>query len=162
MRTGAAAGAGVMSAAVLALAALFVPTWEGDERVGYRDLAGIVTTCSGHTRTAILGRTYTEEECRLLLRRDLEEHAALIRPCVPEGVPVESQAAFLSLAFNIGGGAFCRSTVARRVKAGDLGGACEAILAWDKVRVNGKLVVVRGLQNRRKAERELCVRGLLR
>ncbi|MGE8454798.1 MAG: hypothetical protein ACN6OP_30155 [Pseudomonadales bacterium] len=29
----------------------------------YKDSIGIVTACSGHTNTAVLGRPYTDAEC---------------------------------------------------------------------------------------------------
>jgi lysozyme len=50
--------------------------------------------------------------------------------------------------------------MSRRALAGDLRGACDALLMWTKARGNGRLVVVRGLVNRRNAERALCLRGL--
>jgi len=61
-------------------------------------------------------------------------------------------AAFTSLAFNVGVPTFCRSSVARKANAGDMAGACKAIGLY--VYAGGK--VVRGLQNRRKAEIALC------
>jgi GH24 family phage-related lysozyme (muramidase) len=43
-----------------------------------------------------------------------------------------------------------------------LWGACAQLSRWNKARVGGVLRVVRGLDNRRKAERSLCEAGLLR
>jgi len=69
--------------------------------------------------------------------------------------------ALVSLAYNIGvgeeGGAddFADSTVRKRLLAGDRKGAADAFMMWNKGRVNGKLVVLAGLDNRRKAERAL-------
>lgn len=40
--------------------------------------------------------------------------------------------ALVSLCFNIGPGAFAGSTVAKRLKAGDIAGVAEAILMWNK------------------------------
>lgn len=159
MKTSQKAAAGISAAAIL-LATPVIVRWEGEERVGYRDLAGVVTSCSGHTKTAVLGKRYTAAECSAQLTSDVNEHAARIRACVPAGTPVEAQAAFLSLAFNIGTTAFCGSTVARRLNAGDLRGACDAMLMWAKARVAGKLVTIRGLLNRRESERALCLQGV--
>lgn len=64
--------------------------------------------------------------------------------------------AFVDAAYNIGVGAFCGSSMARRATAGDMVGACDALLMWNKV--DGK--EVRGLTRRRAAERELCLGGL--
>ena len=159
MKTSQKAAAGISAAAIL-LATPVIVRWEGEERVGYRDLANVVTSCSGHTKTAILGKRYTAAECRAQLTADVNEHAARIRACVPAGTPVEAQAAFLSLAFNIGPTAFCGSTVARRLNAGNLRGACDAMLMWSKARVAGKLMTIRGLLNRRENERALCLQGV--
>ena len=46
--------------------------------------------------------------------------------------------------------------MSRKAKAGDLRGACEALMLWNKA--GGK--VVRGLTRRRTAERDLCLEGL--
>jgi lysozyme len=65
-------------------------------------------------------------------------------------------AASVSLAYNIGTTAFCRSTVARRFNAGQWKAGCDAFLMWD--RAGGRKV--RGLTRRREAERAICLRGL--
>lgn len=148
-------------AAVAALATPVIMKWEGNHPVGYVDLVGVKTRCWGNTSPGIVvGKRYSDAECRALLTRDVEQHAAKIRPCVPASTPIESQAAFLSLAFNVGPGGICNSTLGRKLRAGDLAGACAELSRWNKARVNGKLVVVRGLTNRRADERRLCERGL--
>src|SRR5690606_8536313 len=63
--------------------------------------------------------------------------------------------AMVSLSFNIGAGGFKNSSVVRRLKAGDVDGAADAFLLWNKGTVNGKKVAINGLTNRRKAERAL-------
>jgi lysozyme len=59
-------------------------------------------------------------------------------------------------AYNVGSGAACRSTLAKRANAGDWRAACDQLLRWD--RAGG--AVVRGLTNRRAAEHRLCVGAL--
>lgn len=59
----------------------------------------------------------------------------------------------VSLAYNIGEGAFCGSTLVRKLKAGDYAGACREILRWDKQA--GR--VLRGLTTRRQAEYKQCI-----
>jgi len=68
-------------------------------------------------------------------------------------------AAMVSLTFNIGTGAFLGSTVLHQHKAGNFEAAADAFLLWDKAHINGKLVVVPGLLNRRIDERALYLRG---
>lgn len=143
----------------VAATALFAltPKFEGTELTTYRDLGGVLTYCTGATENAQWGKTYTPEQCRAQLDRDLERHAAGIARCVPMDRLTNGQkVAFVDAAYNIGVGAFCGSSMARRANAGDLVGACDALLMWNKV--GGK--EVRGLTRRRQAERELCLRGL--
>jgi len=65
--------------------------------------------------------------------------------------------AYVSLAFNIGSGAFCRSTLVRKLKETppDYKGACDQILRWDKFQ--GKPLA--GLTKRRQDEHRLCING---
>jgi len=49
-----------------------------------------------------------------------------------------------------------RSTALRRLNAGDISGACEALTWFD--RAGGR--VIRGLQNRRADEYRLCMEGV--
>jgi len=135
----------------------FTPTFEGTKLTTYRDLGGVLTYCTGATEDAQWGKAYTPAQCQAQLDRDLERHAAGIARCIPLARLTDGQkVAFVDAAYNIGVGAFCGSSMARRTNAGDMAGACDALLMWDKV--GGK--PVRGLTRRRQAERELCLRGL--
>ena len=58
-----------------------------------------------------------------------------------------------ALAYNIGPGAFCGSTLVKRLNAEDYPGACREILRWN--RAGGR--VVQGLVNRREAEYRQCI-----
>lgn len=154
---------GAALAAAIALAGPFIAREEGTVLKGYRDPIGVVTACTGHTRTAQLGRSYSRAECEALLRQDVLEHAEAIAPCLPPQTPVPSQAAFLSFAFNVGGPAFCGSTMARKLKAGDLAGACAQLSRW--VYAGGRdcrdpANRCGGIVTRRARERALCEQGL--
>lgn len=151
-------GLGALVGAVAAAALLaFTPAWEGTELTTYRDLGGVLTYCTGATENAQWGKIYTPAQCRAQLDRDLERHAAGIARCIPMDRLTDGQkVAFVDAAYNIGVSAFCGSSMARRANAGDMVGACDALLMWNKV--GGK--EVRGLTRRRQAERELCLRGL--
>ncbi|MCA1857463.1 lysozyme [Massilia oculi] len=157
MNRRAAGLAGIVGAVVAATLLAFTPAWEGTKLTTYRDLGGVLTYCTGATENAAWGRTYTQEQCRAQLDRDLERHAAGIASCIPMDRLTDGQrVAFVDAAYNIGVSAFCGSSMARRARAGDMRGACDALLMWDKV--DGRQV--RGLTRRRQAERELCLRGL--
>jgi lysozyme len=139
-----------------ATAAPMVIQWEGWERKSYADIVGVWTACAGTTRGVKPNTTYSDAQCQSLAARELVEYGAAIAPCLPEEMPVETRAAFVSAAYNIGTGAFCSSSMSRKAKAGDLRGACDALLLWN--RAGGR--VVKGLDNRRREERKLCLEGL--
>lgn len=141
----------------LAAAIALVGAWEGLRTVAYRDVVGVPTVCFGETRGVKMGDRYTVDECKAMLGDALVEFETGMRRCLtsPDTIPEKSYVAFLSLSYNIGTGAFCRSTVARRANAGDIAGACEAIKAWN--RAGGR--VIKGLTNRRADEYRICMQG---
>lgn len=136
-----------------------IPREEGMVYVGYLDLVGIPTKCAGDIKNVVVGKRYTEEECRESLDRALVAHAGPAMKCTPglhkEGLDYQ-RAAAVSLAYNVGVLNYCRSTVARRFNAGDIRGACDAFMMW---RFAGGREI-RGLKLRRQRERELCLRGV--
>jgi lysozyme len=149
--------AAIVGAAVAAALLAFTPVQEGRVLKTYRDIGGVLTYCDGATENAQAGKVYTPDECDVQLDRDLERHAEGIKACVPWDRLTDGQkVAFVDVAYNIGVPAFCRSSMARRAGAGDMTGACNALLMWN--RVGGKEVL--GLTRRRQRERELCVNGL--
>ena len=151
--------AALVGVAAAALLLATVPKHEGEVLTTYYDPVGVATVCYGDTdpEMAVPGATYSREECLRSLERQLVAHAGPVLKCAPgvEQSP-EMTAAFVSLAYNIGTGAFCKSTVARRFNSGDYQGACEAIPWWNKA--GGK--VWPGLVVRRDDERALCERGV--
>lgn len=151
-----------ISAFMMVMAVGLVGAWEGLRTVAYPDrlAGGIPTVCFGETRGVKLGDSYTIEECKVMLGDALADFEAGMRKCLkaPDAIPDKPYVSFLSLSYNIGTGAFCRSTVARRANAGDLAGACDAITRFN--RAGGK--VIKGLVNRRAAERKLCLEGVPR
>lgn len=181
-RVGPSGLASIVAAAAATALLVFTPSFEGTKLKTYRDLAGVLTYCTGATENAMWGKTYTPTECRAQLERDLERHAAGVARCVPMSrLTAGQRVAFVDAAYNIGVPAFCGSTMARRINAGDVAGACDALMAWNKIGVmrpvigpdgkpvkdaSGKVVMrkvfeeVRGLTRRRQAERELCLKGL--
>lgn len=144
--------------ALMVAAIALVGSWEGLRTVAYKDIVGVPTVCFGETRGVEMGDRYTVEECQVMLGTALVEFETGMRRCLskPDEIPGKSYVAFLSLSYNIGTGAFCRSTVARKANAGDIRGACEAIAMW--TRAGGK--VVQGLVNRRAEERQICLEGI--
>lgn len=87
--------------------------------------------------------------------RDVTKFEGALKACVDAPLYQHEYDAYIKLAYNIGAGAFCKSTLVKKLNAGDYDGACEEILRWD--RFKGK--PLRGLTNRRQEEYKLC-RGL--
>lgn len=151
--------AGVVGAAAAALLFVTIPEDEGTEYRAYRDIVGVWTICSGDTNDVRPGQVASKAECQERLERQLIRHAEPVMACTPglRGPGRDYQrAAAVSLAYNVGVGAYCKSTVARRFNAGDYRGGCDALLMWNKA--GGR--PVRGLTLRRQRERQICLRGL--
>jgi len=160
---------GATGVVLLATAAAYTGSWEGERLVAYRDSGGVPTICNGHTGPDVyMGLRLTHAQCEEIFKQDLIAHETRLLACAPEladpkRVPDDSYVAINDWAFNVGTGAACKSTLIRKVKAGDLRGACNELSRW--VYVNGNAIA--GLVNRRVkgtpgriSERALCLRGL--
>jgi len=132
-----------------------VAYFEGYRPVAYLDPVSIPTICYGHTATARIGQTKTQAECDDLLESDLGEALEAVDLQLPNAPPL-TRAAFGSFVYNVGAGAFNRSTLLRKARAGDWVGACNELPRW--VYAGGRQLP--GLVARRQAERELCLSGL--
>jgi lysozyme len=159
IRRGAVGGAAGLAAAV-ALATPMISEFEGRELQAYRDIVGVWTICDGETLNVQPGDVATDAECDEKLRVRVNQFASGISTCLPPRLAPETMAAFTSGAYNFGVGGFCGSSMSSRALAGDLHGACDALLKWDKGTVKGVFRAILGLTIRRKAERALCLRGL--
>lgn len=67
--------------------------------------------------------TFTRQQPQDVLYQDLVRHADTLG-CITQPLTDSQRAAFLSFAFNMGEGAFCKSTLVRKANAGDVQGAC--------------------------------------
>lgn len=143
---------------ILALAVATVGVWEGLRLVAYRDIVGVPTVCFGETRGVKMGDRYTKEQCETMLGDGLKEFEQNMRRCLkdPDDIPDGAYVAFLSLSYNIGTGAFCRSSIARAANQKDYKRACDNLLLYNKA--GGRKV--QGLVNRRNHERKICLQSL--
>lgn len=127
---------------------------EGVRYQPYQDVVNKWTVCYGHTgRDIMLGKTYTEAECRILLRKDLNTVARQIDPYIKVPIPATMRGALYSFAYNVGAGNFKTSTLLRKINLGDTKGACDQLRVWIYA---GKKKWV-GLMTRREIEREVCL-----
>lgn len=105
----------------------------------------------GHTSTAKPGMVITEEEAQRLFRRDVAWAEAEVNNYVKVPLTQNQFDALVSFVFNVGAGAWRKSTMLRKLNAGDYDGAAAEFPRWNKQK--GK--VLRGLVRRRQHEMEL-------
>lgn len=133
-------------------------TVEGDVRA-YRCVAGRWTLGWGHTQGVRSGKRATIEQCEEYLLEDLREVGQYINALVE--VPL-NQAHFDSLScfiFNLGGNAFKKSTLLKKLNKGEYDEVPAQLLRWNKARVDGVLTSLPGLTRRRAAEAALFSMG---
>ncbi|ECD7174582.1 lysozyme [Salmonella enterica subsp. enterica serovar Mbandaka] len=129
---------------------------EGVRYKPYRDVVGIWTVCYGHTGNDIMiGKTYTESQCKALLNKDLNTVARQINPYIKVPIPETTRGALYSFVYNVGTGNFRTSTLLRKINQGDIKGACDQLRRWTYA--GGKQW--KGLMTRREIEREVCLCG---
>jgi lysozyme len=117
-------------------------------------------TCGwGETEGVKYGDVWTQEYADERLEKRIREFMKGVLKACPQlkHEPYTKVAACTSLAYNIGIGAFAKSTVCKKTQAKDYKGAGEAFLMW--VKAAGK--VMQGLVNRRKIEKELYLSTVL-
>jgi len=132
--------------------------YEGYRAQAYDDGIGVQTLGFGATTredgTPVQrGDTTTPERALRKLALDADEHAQAVFRCAPVPMHQHEFDAFASVAYNIGGAAFCRSTMARKLRNGDYAGACAEILRWTYA--GGR--ELRGLVIRRQREYAQCI-----
>jgi lysozyme len=149
----------VAALAVSAALAVGVANHEGFRTAAYmptpndRPTVGYGTTFHPDGRPVQMGERISKERALVYLHNDLDKFASAVKRCAPVPMYDYEFSAYVSLTYNIGETAFCRSTIAKRLKAGDYAGACYGILAWDKQ----KGVTLAGLTNRRREEYQTCI-----
>ena len=130
----------------------FIKSFEGLRLSAYRDAVGVLTIGYGHTRGVRLGQIITHGEAELLLSADLEPIERQLTADLGEDGVLQCQFdALCSFCFNLGIGAYMRSTLRKYVKAGRDADADREFGRW--VRAGGR--VLPGLVRRRRAEAEL-------
>ena len=143
----------VAALAVSAAALVGIATHEGYRSEAYKDTVGVPTIGFGETAGVKMGDKTTPERALVQLLTSTEKHADAIRQCIKVPLYQHEFDAYVSLAYNIGTGAFCKSTLVKKLNQGDYTGACNEIRRWNKA--GGK--VLPGLVKRREAEYEMCM-----
>lgn len=125
--------------------------FEGFSAVAYLCPAGVWTIGYGFTSGVREGDTITREQADARLEAEVAHFANGVAAALTRPANENQLAAMTSLAFNIGIGAFQRSTVLRAHNRGDEEAAARAFSLWNKA--GGK--VLRGLTRRRASEAAL-------
>ena len=97
----------------------------------------------------------TRAQAEALLRGDLIDTAANVARLVSVPISDSQFGALVAFAFNVGTGALGKSTLLRKLNAGDVAGAADQFPVWNKGRIGGVLKELPGLTRRRRAERAL-------
>jgi len=150
------AAAGLSAAIVLAGAGT-VSHFEGKRNQAYLDPVNIWTICYGATSGVKRGDFKTDEECIDSLASELLHHHNGMMKYIKTDISDKEEAAYLSFTYNVGVGAFSKSTMLKLLNQNKRVEACNQLLRWD--RAGGK--VLRGLTLRREAENKLCLEGVL-
>lgn len=138
----------------------FIRSREGLRLVAYPDPGSAnglpVTNGYGSTRRLdggpwTVGERITETEAVALLSRDLSDAEAAVNRLVKVPLTQSQFDALVSFVFNVGAGAFERSTLLRVLNSGDYAGAAAQFGRW--IYNDGK--VMQGLSARRAAERAM-------
>lgn len=142
----------VATAVAAAIATPVVMTYEGRELQTYLDPVDIPTICYGSTSGVRLGQTMTDAQCQALLAKELGQVIAQVDSLVTVSIPETRLAALGSFAYNVGIGNFKKSTLLKRLNAGEGAAACAELSKW--VYAKGKKLP--GLVTRRSVERAVC------
>lgn len=129
----------------------FITQMEGTARDAYLDAVGVPTICVGSTRKVFLGQTASLRECEERLQEDTTYAGKGVARLVRVRLTQEQYDALVSFVFNVGAGAFSKSTLLRKLNDGDCLGAAQEFPRW----VYAKKKRLRGLVRRRALEAEM-------
>jgi lysozyme len=131
-----------------------IASWEGYRSNAYIPIPGDVPTIGfGTTKGVKMGDTIDPVKALQRKLSDVKQFEGALKQCVTVPLHQHEYDSYLSLAYNIGPTAFCKSTLVRLLNQGQYQEACQQILRWD--RAGGR--VVAGLTNRRQEEYRLCI-----
>jgi len=110
---------------------------EGCRLKAYKDSVGVWTIGYGHTSGAGAphvrqGMEITRKEAEEIFVRDVEEFEREVSAVLEREAKPHEFDAYVSLAYNIGGGAFSTSTTVKRFNEGRIKDAADTILWWNK------------------------------
>jgi lysozyme len=140
-----------------------VKRFEGCKLTAYPDPGSVNgepwTIGYGHTSDSFMpvrkGMSITQAQADAALEHDLNETAAAVDRLVKVHLTDNQFGALVSFTYNVGVGAFQKSSLLRKLNAGDYDAVPAELARWNKN--DGK--VMKGLTNRRAAEAGLWAKG---
>jgi lysozyme len=137
-----------------------IKSFEGLYLTAYLDIVGVPTIGYGCTEGVTEEdvknkRTITEQEAIDMMMGELEQFERGVNACVKVPINQNQFDALVSFSYNLGLGSLQKSTLLKLLNAGDVSGAAEQFLRWNKA--GG--VEVKGLTRRREAERSLFLKS---
>lgn len=135
-------------------ALVLIKHFEGCRLEAYRDIVGVWTIGYGHTGADVVpNMQITQDVAEELLFRDLGKFANAVLKLTKVRLTDNQFSALLSFTFNLGAGAYQRSTLRQCINRGDYGDVFAQFQRWNKA--GG--MVSRGLTRRRIAEAKLFI-----
>ncbi len=127
---------------------------EGYSDRAYTPVPGDVPTIGFGTTDGVKpGDRITPPQALVRALQDVQKFEGALKKCVKVPLHQYEYDAYMSLTYNIGQGAFCGSTLVRKLNAQQYAEACSEILKWDKF----KGQPLRGLTIRREKEYQQCI-----
>jgi len=138
----------------------FIEHGEGFRSKPYRDSVGVATIGFGSTfyldgtRVKMSDPPISKAKARDLLYKVATRFERQIKTSYKGYMSLKKnqRIALLSFVYNVGINAFKKSTLLKRLKAQDLAAIPAQLKRWNKGRIKGKLVILKGLDNRRNSE----------
>ena len=95
--------------------------FEGCRLKAYRDIGGVLTIGYGHTGQEVKeGMEITQDEADMLLEHDMGHFARAVLMLTKQVLTDNQFAALISFTFNLGTGAYQRSTLRQMINRGDM------------------------------------------
>lgn len=136
-----------------------VKKYEGFRSYAYIDTSGLPVIGYGQSKLngkrVRMGQKVSRAKADAELERELYHIQKIVLANVRVKLNPNQLAALTSLVYNAGTRVVTRSTLARKLNAGNYAGAANEFLRWNKAYKKGKLVAFPGLTRRRQAERQL-------
>lgn len=121
----------------------------------------VPTVGFGQTKGVKLGDTTTPVRALIRFQDEIDSYEDAVRTCANVPMYQKEYDLWVDMTYNIGPGAFCKSTMAKKLNAGDYKGACDAILLYKYANKNDCSTpnnkVCGGLWQRRLADHNKCL-----